>query len=80
MADLPKFGMDAELAAKEAAKFNPADEKMVVDWISDVTGLSKGSADFMDWLKDGTVLVKLVNDLTANKVGWWRGAIEGGVR
>lgn len=55
--------MDADLAAKEAAKFNPADEALVVSWISEVTGESKGSTDFMEWLKDGKVLVKLGNTL-----------------
>jgi len=63
MADLPKFGLDAELAAKEAAKFNPADEQLVVDWIGEVTKNRKGSADFMEWLKDGKVLINLGNAL-----------------
>jgi len=58
-----KFGLDAELAAKEAAKFNPADEKMVVDWIRAVTGNDKGGTDFMEWLKDGKVLITLGNKL-----------------
>ena len=57
--------MDAELAAKEAAKYNPADEKMVVDWMCAVTGESKDK-DFMEWLNDGQILVKLGNKL-ANK-------------
>lgn len=56
--------MDAELAAKEAAKYNPADERMVVEWIEAVTGEHKGSADFMEWLKNGVVLVKLGNRLS----------------
>ena len=61
--------MDSELAAKEASKFNPADEQLVVGWISKVTSTSKGSADFMDWLKDGQVLVKLGNELSGGKAG-----------
>jgi len=61
--------MVVNVQAKEAAKFNPADEKLVCDWIAEVTGQSKGSADFMDWLKDGTVLVKLINDLSGGKAG-----------
>jgi len=61
MAEL-KFGMDQELAAKEAAKFSPHDEEMVCSWIRDVTGESK-KGDFMEWLKDGQVLIKLCNKL-----------------
>jgi hypothetical protein len=58
--DLPKYGLDAELALKEAAKFNPADEALVIDWIEECTG-EKMSGNFMDWLNDGKVLVKLIN-------------------
>jgi hypothetical protein len=55
------------LAAKEAAKFSQADEDMVVRWIKDVTGDAK-SGDFMEWLKDGQVLIHLANKLSGKSM------------
>jgi len=63
-----EFGLDAELAAKEAAKYDPALEAMVVDFIEQITGESKGSQDFLKWLKDGTVLCNLMNKVKPNAV------------
>lgn len=50
------------LLSEEVVKYNPQDEEMVYGWIHDVTGEDK-SGDFMEWLKSGVVLVKLVNKL-----------------
>jgi hypothetical protein len=55
--------MDAELKAKEMAKMNPEDEKMVIAWISEVTGAAPGG-DILDWLKDGKILLALATKLT----------------
>ena len=54
------FGLDAELAAKEAAKFDPALENAVVSWIEALTG-ETSTGDMLEWLHDGTVLCKLMN-------------------
>jgi hypothetical protein len=59
--------MDAELSAKEAAKFNPAEEAMVCNWIKECTGEVK-KGDFLEWLKDGQVLIKLGNSLSGKSV------------
>jgi len=67
MGSAPAAGLDADLAAKDAAKFNPDDENKVAEWVGAVTGMKKGGADFMEWLKDGTVLAKLGNDITGGK-------------
>jgi len=61
------FGLDAELAAKEAAKYDPALEQMVVDFIEDVTGIKKDD-DFLKWLKDGKVLCALINKVQPGTV------------
>jgi hypothetical protein len=60
-------GLDAELKAKEDAKYNPHEEEMVCRWIHDVTGDSK-KGDLLDWLKDGTVLIRLANKLTGKSI------------
>lgn len=55
------------MAAKEAAKFNPEDQAKVVGWIHEVTGDSM-SGEFLEWLKDGRVLVSLVNKLSGSTI------------
>jgi len=56
-------GLDAELAAKQKAKYDPELEKEVVNWIETITGAKKGDEEIADWLKDGLVLCKLVNTI-----------------
>ena len=57
--------MDAELAAKAAAKYDPALEAKAAQWIQGVTGVSFNATPFGDMLKDGTVLCELVNAILA---------------
>jgi hypothetical protein len=57
----PAYGLDAELAAKAAAKFDPEMEKEVCDWIEALSGCPKGDQKTEDWLHDGQVLCKLAN-------------------
>jgi len=61
--DSGKFGLDADLALKEASKYNPKDEQMVMGWIASVTGKHPGG-EILDALKDGTILIALANCLT----------------
>jgi hypothetical protein len=62
------YGMDAELAAKTAAKFDPASEAQVKAWIEAVTGESFKSEPFGDMLKDGMLLCKLINTIRPGTV------------
>jgi hypothetical protein len=55
-----KFGMDKELAEKEAAKFDPQLQATVVHYIEDLTKERVGS-DIIAGLKDGQILCKLGN-------------------
>lgn len=59
--------MDAELKAKEDAKYNPADETMVLQWVSQVTGTTVGGP-ILETLKDGKVLVALANKLGGTSI------------
>merc|ERR1712083_234037 len=55
-------GLDADMKAKQAAKFDTELEQQVVDWIQAVTGETKVEGESThEWLKSGIVLCKLVN-------------------
>lgn len=61
-------GLDGDLAAKKAAKYDPAVEAEVVKWIQAITGESKGGASAHEWLKNGQVLCKLANKIKPGSV------------
>lgn len=61
-------GLDADLAAKKAAKYDPAVEAEVVKWIEAITGQSKGGASAHEWLKNGQVLCEVANKITPGAV------------
>lgn len=56
-------GLDADLKAKQAAKFDVGLEAEVCRWIEAVTGESKGSQTTHEWLKGGLVLCALANNV-----------------
>jgi len=55
-----EFGLDADLKAKEQAKFDPALEKMVISYLEELSGV-KCDQPFLKWLKDGKVLCQAMN-------------------
>ncbi|KAJ3148170.1 Muscle-specific protein 20 [Geranomyces michiganensis] len=59
----PVRGLDKDLAAKAAAKYDPVREAEARAWIEKVTGEQFASDDFHESLKDGVLLCKLVNKL-----------------
>jgi len=61
-------GLDGDLAAKKAAKYDPQVEAEVVKWIEAVTGESKGGASAHEWLKSGQLLCRLANKITPGAV------------
>ena len=56
------YGMDKELAEKQAAKWDPKLEAEARQWIEAVTGMEIG-ADLHEGLKSGEILVTLVNTI-----------------
>lgn len=56
----PSYGLDAELAAKAAAKFDPAIEKEVCEWLEKVSGVPKEGTT-AEWLHSGKVLCMTAN-------------------
>jgi len=62
------YGMDADLAAKQAAKFDPVSEAQVKTWIEAVTGENFNQEPFGDMLKDGMLLCKLINTIRPGTV------------
>lgn len=63
--------MTAELAKKKAAKYSDEDEAMVVSWISEITGAappSPGHDSVHEWLKDGTKLCAVINEISPGSV------------
>jgi hypothetical protein len=62
------YGMDAELAAKAAGKYDPAMETRAREWIEGVTGEKFNSTPFGDMLKDGTILCQLLNKIRPGTV------------
>jgi len=55
------YGMDKDLKAKQAAKYDPELENEVTQWIEAVANQKKEDKSFAEWLKDGHVLCALVN-------------------
>lgn len=68
MKDDVTYGLDADLKAKQEAKYDTALEKEVVDWIEAVTGETRGDARLCDWLKDGSILCNLANKVQPGAV------------
>ncbi|KAF9929031.1 Calponin-3 [Modicella reniformis] len=58
-----KYGMDREIAAKLAAKYDVGREVEARQWIEAVIGESLPHPDFQTSLKDGVILCKLMNVL-----------------
>jgi len=60
---MSNFGLDAELKAKQDAKYDPALEAEVVGWIEALCGAdhAKGDQSVHEWLKSGQVLCHLIN-------------------
>ncbi|KAJ3067897.1 hypothetical protein HK102_007311, partial [Quaeritorhiza haematococci] len=55
--EIPIYGIDKELAAKAAAKYDPQKETQARTWIEEVIcEQSPSGASFQEWLKDGIVL------------------------
>lgn len=61
------YGLDAELAAKANAKYDPELENQAKSWISSMTGASFARG-FAATLHDGSVLCDLVNKVRPNSV------------
>ena len=61
------YGLDAELARKQAAKYDTKAEAQVREWITAVTG-ETFNASFGDSLKDGRMLCTLINKIQAGSV------------
>ncbi|KAI8814312.1 calponin homology domain-containing protein [Cladochytrium replicatum] len=59
--DIPVYGIDKELQAKAAAKYDPTREREAREWIEAVTGEKFRKEGFHESLKDGVLLVKLAN-------------------
>ena len=61
------YGLDAELARKQAEKYDPVAEQMAINWIEAVTKETFHSS-FSATLKDGQVLCRLINSIKPNSV------------
>lgn len=61
MSEGPVYGLDAELAAKAAAKRNSSLENQCLEWVQSVTKEPLPSKDLIEALRDGTALCKLIN-------------------
>jgi transgelin len=61
------FGLDAELARKQAEKYDHGAEKLAIDWIEAVTG-EKLEGSFGTALKNGQILCKLINAIKPGSV------------
>eukprot|EP00413_Alexandrium_margalefii_P034174 CAMPEP_0204579516 /NCGR_PEP_ID=MMETSP0661-20131031/43531_1 /ASSEMBLY_ACC=CAM_ASM_000606 /TAXON_ID=109239 /ORGANISM="Alexandrium margalefi, Strain AMGDE01CS-322" /LENGTH=375 /DNA_ID=CAMNT_0051588533 /DNA_START=48 /DNA_END=1175 /DNA_ORIENTATION=- len=61
-------GLDADLKAKQAAKYDVGLESEVVEWIEGVTGEAKGDQAVHEWLKNGQILCKLINAISPDKI------------
>uniref|UniRef100_H3BAP6 Transgelin n=1 Tax=Latimeria chalumnae TaxID=7897 RepID=H3BAP6_LATCH len=61
------YGLSAEVQRKLAAKYDPELESRLVEWIVAQCGSDVGypgpDTSFQSWLKDGTILCKLINSL-----------------
>jgi len=63
----PSYGLDADIKAKQSAKFDQGLEDKARAFIEGVTGESIGTS-FADGLRDGVLLCKLVNKLKPGSV------------
>jgi len=61
------FGMDKEIQNKMMAKFDPEKQKAARNWIEQVIGEDMDKDNLQLWLKDGTILCKLVNTIVKKK-------------
>jgi len=61
--DLPNYGIDAELAKKQAAKYDPVAEQEARDWISYMTGKPFPEGSFQEGLRDGVLLLEVLNSM-----------------
>lgn len=59
--DAPSYGLDAELKAKQEAKYDVGLERLVVEWIESLTGEQQGEASVHEWLKNGHILCAVAN-------------------
>ncbi|KAL6057581.1 calponin [Balamuthia mandrillaris] len=62
----PSYGLDAELAAKQASKLDPARMREAAEYIQDKTGTRVGynsKDDFAEPLKSGVVLCNMINKI-----------------
>eukprot|EP00929_Paragymnodinium_shiwhaense_P068539 TRINITY_DN3448_c0_g1_i3.p1 TRINITY_DN3448_c0_g1~~TRINITY_DN3448_c0_g1_i3.p1 ORF type:complete len:463 (+),score=135.91 TRINITY_DN3448_c0_g1_i3:70-1458(+) len=60
---VPNYGLDAELKAKQEAKYDLGLEGNVTAWIEGVTGQARGGQSMQEWLKSGLVLCELANKI-----------------
>ncbi|TFK01355.1 Calponin-1 [Platysternon megacephalum] len=63
----PAYGLSAEVKNKLAQKYDPQREQELRLWIEDTTG-ERLADNFMEGLKDGVVLCKLINKLQPGSV------------
>ncbi|KAJ3125321.1 hypothetical protein HK098_000385 [Nowakowskiella sp. JEL0407] len=61
--EIPIYGLDKELAEKQAMKYDPEREKAVREYIEAVTGEKFPLPGFQESLKDGVLLCKLMNKI-----------------
>ncbi|NXN50009.1 TAGL2 protein, partial [Rynchops niger] len=64
----PSYGLSREVQQKIDRQYDPELEQILVRWIlaqcgSDVAQPAPGRDGFQQWLKDGTVLCRLINSL-----------------
>ncbi|XP_022616250.1 transgelin isoform X1 [Seriola dumerili] len=65
----PSYGMSRQVQDKIDSKYDPELEQILVEWIGRQCGSSVGSPEpgkmgFQAWLKDGCVLIMLINSLS----------------
>mmetsp|Transcript_313 Transcript_313/g.438 ORF Transcript_313/g.438 Transcript_313/m.438 type:complete len:129 (+) Transcript_313:51-437(+) len=63
----PVYGLDAELARKQAAKLDPALVKEATEYVAKKSGVSI-NGDLGDALNDGTVLCKMANNIQPGSI------------
>lgn len=75
MANRPKgYGMTAEVSNKILAKYSEDDEQEVVSWICalvDVEAPQPGRKNTQEWMKNGEVLISLINVIQPESVKKW---------
>jgi len=60
---MPNYGLDAELKAKQDAKFDKGLETEVIEWMEQIVGEKRDPLTTAEWLNDGKVLCKLINGI-----------------